>query len=523
MFRMISRFVNQMARLPSWIMLLAALSAAGVLCLVTVHEAGAQNRQDSPVEDLPGQLHLPLLSSMIWQQPICRLGLNVAKAPASDFNLSQLRIGWYIDYKAHVTAPHPNGASYAPVINLEQVGDSDYISFPSGGALDTVIADNPGGDWIIGNEPDRRYYQNDMAPAAYAHAYHDLYYYIKSKDARARVFAGAIVQPTPVRLQYLDAVLQRYRERYGEVLPVDGWAIHNFILNERSCAYYNMDPAICWGADIPPGVDATDGLIITTGELQKTADVAFFKEQVIRFRQWMADHGYRNRPLYVSEYGILMPESYGFPPSLVNNYMTNTFDFLLTTADEKLGYAADDNRLVQRLAWYSTLDPSFNGSLFQSTTDDPVTPPFVLTAIGNNFRAYADAITVRSDFKLLGVTQQAGVSITEGQDVTLTLKAEVANAGNNEWPATATVRFYLGDPAAGGVELGSTNVQMAGCGNTRTVEFAWTDVPASANGQYVYARLQANGVDLQARVQVFVADKLLALPLIWRLGSQASK
>lgn len=518
----VSRAVNHSVKLPSWIVVLATLCAASVLCLATVHEARAQDGQGAPAEHLPKQLHLPLLSSMIGQQPICRIGLNVAKVPVSEFNLSQLRIGWYIDYKAHVMAPHPNGAAYAPVINLEQVGDSDYISSPSKSALDTAIADNPGADWIIGNEPDRRYYQNDMAPAAYAHAYHDLYYYIKSKDSTARIFAGAIVQPTPLRLQYLDKVLLHYGERYGEDLPADGWAIHNFILNERSCAYYT-DPAICWGADIPPGIEATDGLVITTNELQKTADLAFFKEQVVRFRQWMADRGYRNRPLYVSEYGILMPESYGFPPSLVNNFMTQTFDFLLNSTDEKLGYTADNNRLVQRLAWYSTIDPSFNGSLYQSTTNDTFAPPFELTAIGNNFRTYAEAITVTSDFKLLGVIQKAGASLAGSQGITLTFKATVANAGNNELPAAAAVRFYLGDPAAGGLELGSINVQMAGCGSTGTTEFTWTDVPASANGQYVYARLQAPGVDTQTRVQVVVARNLLTMPLIrrpWQLSRQ---
>jgi hypothetical protein len=388
--------------------------------------------------------------------------------------------------------------------------------------LDAAIADNPGADWIVGNEPDRRYYQNDMAPGAYAHAYHDLYYYVKSKDPKARIFAGAIVQPTPLRLQYLDEVLRQYWERYGEALPADGWAIHNFILNERSCGYYK-DPAICWGADIPPGVEATDGLIITTDELQKTADVSFFKEQVFRFRQWMADKGYRNRPLYVSEFGILMPESYGFPPALVNNYMTETFDFLLNNTDGKLGYPADNNRLVQRLAWYSTVDPSFNGSLYESTTNNPLSPPFELTAMGENFRAYADAISVSSDFKLLGVSQDAGVNLAGSAGVTLTLKATVANAGNNQWPATAAVRFYLGDPAAGGVELGSTNVQLSGCGNMSTAEFVWIDVPDSADGQYVYARLQAPGIDTQARVRVVIAQDLLCMPLLWRPWHQSTQ
>jgi hypothetical protein len=237
----------------------------------------------------------------------------------------------------------------------------------------------------------------------------------------------------------------------------------------------------------------------------------------------MADRGYRNRPLYVSEYGILMPESYGFPPSLVNHFMTPTFDFLLNSTDEKLGYTADNNRLVQRLAWYSTIDPSFNGSLYQSTTNDALTPPFELTAIGNNFGTYAEAITVTSDFKLLGVTQKAGTSLAGSQGITLTFKAAVANAGNNQLPAAAVVRFYLGDPAAGGLELGSTNVQMAGCGSLGTTEFTWTNVPVSANGQYVYARLQASGVDTQTRVQVVVARNSLTMPLIrrpWQLSRQ---
>ena len=259
-----------------------------------------------------------------------------------------------------------------------------------------------------------------------------------------RIFAGAIVQPTPLRLEYLDEVLTNYWEMFGEALPADGWAIHNFILNERNCAYYEGDASLCWGADIPPGNDAHDGLVITVHELQKTADVPFFEAQVHRFRQWMADNGYRNRPLYISEFGILMPESYGFPPSLVTNYMTKTFDFLINTKDEKLGYAADDNRLVQRLSWYSTIDPSFNGSLFESTTGSPLAPPFKLTSMGEHYRDYASAVPVSSAFKLLSFSQQVPVGITAGEGVTLTLKAAVGNSGNNQWPAGATVRFYLG-------------------------------------------------------------------------------
>ena len=33
--------------------------------------------------------------------------------------------------------------------------------------------------------------------------------------------------------------------------------------------------------------------------------------------------------------------------------MLATFDYMLTAKDSRLGYAADDNRLVQRWAWFS--------------------------------------------------------------------------------------------------------------------------------------------------------------------------
>jgi hypothetical protein len=490
-------------------MLLAALCAASMLCLAGVRTASAQDSAQaaapySSVQGL-GQIYLPFVSDLDIQPRSCRLGVNVTHVSVNAFDLSVLRNGWYIDYGAQITRLNASVAAYVPIINLKQVGESGYSASPSGAALDAAIAANPGADWIIGNEPDRRYVQNDMAPKAYANAYHDLYAYIKARDPAARIFAGAIVQPTPLRLQYLDLVLRHYADTYGASMPVDGWAIHNFILNERSCAYYN-DNSICWGADIPPGIDARDGLIIDSGDLDKTVDVAFFKEQIVRFRAWMANNGYRNAPLYVSEFGVLMPESYGFPPARVNDYMKKTFDYLLTARDSKLGYPADDNRLVQRLAWYSTKDTAFNGSLFESTTPgEPYKPPFVLTEMGKNFQAIAGTLSLNSDFRLLGVTQQAS-GVSSGNGVTMTLKAQVANAGNNLWGSGATVRFYLGDPAAGGVELGSTGKNLTGCGTTWSAEYVWANAPSSAQGQYIYARLLAPGVDTTARVQIAAAQ-----------------
>jgi hypothetical protein len=506
-----SRFVSQPRRLRWWIVL-AALCAASAL---TWGAARPVSAQDQSQEDSTF-IYLPFATNSPTPAPLCRMGVNITRSTTTDFPLPDLRIGWYIDYRAIPFASFANNAAHTPVINLAQVGADGFTSSPSGAALDQAIAAQPGADWIIGNEPDRRFFQNDLEPHVYARAFHDLAQYIRARDPSARLFAGAIVQPTPLRLQYLDLVLSHYQRMYGAALPADGWAIHNFILNERSCSYYN-DPYICWGADIPPGIDATDGLIIGLDELQKTADVNFFKEQIVRFRQWMADNGYRNLPLYVSEYGILMPADRGFPPTLVNRYMNDTFDYMLTATSDQLGYAADNNRLVQRFAWYSTLDPSFNGSLFESTTSDPLSPPFRRTTMGDNYLAYANGMQANSEYKLMGLTQLP-LSATSGTGISVTLRATLANAGNNQWPAAGRVLFYWGDPTAGGVPLGTADVSLTGCGRTATVDFVWADVPAEANGQLVYARLQAPGVDTQTSVQIVLIKDLLFLPKAKRAG-----
>ena len=46
----------------------------------------------------------------------------------------------------------------------------------------------------------------------------------------------------------------------------------------------------------------------------KTMTHGHFQQNIIDFRAWMAERGYGDKPLMVSEYGILMPAEYGFPP-----------------------------------------------------------------------------------------------------------------------------------------------------------------------------------------------------------------
>lgn len=308
------------------------------------------------------KVYLPIVMKN-YIPPLCRFGVGAGQDIAS-YAISELRIGWYVDWRTTHNPARPGGIEYMPTIRLQQVGTDSYSSTPSGAALVAAVQANPGSVWLIGNEPDRRRYQDDLIPAVYAKAYHELYTLIKGLDPTAKIAAGGIVQPTPIRLRYLDMVLTSYQNRYGKPMPVDVWNIHAFILNETSCDY---DPEDCWGAEVPPGIDEPYGMRYT---IQDNDNFEIFKQHVVNFRQWMADKGYQNRPLIITEFGVQMPAGYfepDFTPQRVNNFMTATFSYLLTTTST-LGYPADGYRLVQRWAWYSLNDNYYNGWLF-----DPVT------------------------------------------------------------------------------------------------------------------------------------------------------
>jgi hypothetical protein len=239
-----------------------------------------------------------------------------------------------------------------------------------------VIEANPGSVWIIGNEPDILWQDNTTAER-YAEIYETAYSFIKERDPSALIAVAGVGQPTPLRLAYLDTVLATYEQSYGRPMPVDIWTIHNFILREERDS---------WGVGIPPGMTQETGQPIDQGILYEIADhndQVIFQQNLYTFRQWMAERGYRDRPLAVTEFGILMPSDFGFPPPVVAEFMTGTFDFLVQAADDTIGYPADDNRLVQWAFWYSVYDPQDfpTGNLYDPETNE-------LTTLGELYANY---------------------------------------------------------------------------------------------------------------------------------------
>ena len=296
--------------------------------------------------------------------PRQRVGIGVPFPPPSADVVSQLNPGWYLDWRVSEELLEGEGIEYVPMIRLKS--DSHSPDLPT---LARVAASRPGSLWLIGNEPDVKW-QDNVLPGDYAHLYHDLHVFLKEQDPSCRVAIGGVSQPTPLRLRYLEAVLAAYKDEYGIKMPVDVWNVHAFILREE---------ADSWGVDIPPGFSGEVGQLY---QVEDHDDMSIFKRQIEEFRRWMKAQGEQDKPLIVSEYGILMPEDYGFPAESVERFMIETLDYFLSARDADIGYPQDGGRLVQRWCWYSLADSRYpTGNLM-----DPETGR--ITSLGQSFAQY---------------------------------------------------------------------------------------------------------------------------------------
>jgi hypothetical protein len=227
------------------------------------------------------------------------------------------------------------GMHFAPMVRVEE-GELA----PPAPWLAATARLLPGRTWLIGNEPDVQW-QDNTPPAAYARAYHAAYTAITQADPTAQIAIGGVSQITPLRLAYLDAVLDAYRAEFGTEMPVDVWNMHAFVLQEK---------AGDWGVDTPPGIEAGAG---EAWSIDDHDDLALVELQVRRMRAWMRAHGQQDKPLWISEYGILMPVEFGFTPERVRRFLIGSFELFNTLRDPDLGYPQDDYRLVQRWVWFS--------------------------------------------------------------------------------------------------------------------------------------------------------------------------
>ncbi|MFH1086744.1 MAG: glycosyl hydrolase, partial [Chloroflexota bacterium] len=149
-----------------------------------------------------------------------RFGVDVWGFPGT-YNLSVLGVGWYTNWQFLENPPRPNGIEYYQVVRLRAYdGNPDHAYYwpPDWASLARAVQNNPGAVWMVGNEPDHSG-QDNCTPTQFAERYRLVYTFIKQRDATARLIPAGIVQATPLRLQWLSAVLTEYQRLYGEPLP----------------------------------------------------------------------------------------------------------------------------------------------------------------------------------------------------------------------------------------------------------------------------------------------------------------
>jgi hypothetical protein len=352
-----------------------------------------------------------------YPNPRDRFGFDsLGDDPLTNYDVALLNAGWYSDWSASANPSHPDDLTYVQLVRFKAGSDphdpTQVTVSPNRNTIANIAAAHPGSLWMMGNEPDSLYQGTPIYPDVYAHIYHEFYSYIKGLDPTAVIANGGIVQPTPCRMMYLDIVWDTYQQAYGEPMPVDVWNIHAFVLHE----VYGE-----WGASTPPGVPTSCAMeyLIRDGD-----NINFFRQNLVAFRQWMANKGEQNKPLVISEYGILMPEYYPsgaplydedgrtFYPERVSQFMTQTFDMFLYETYPDVGYPEDGYRLVQAWAWYSlSEDQHYNGYLFHS--DDKT-----ISSMGQTYADYTAALP-DAPYADLTIHHNATLDTSPLQNITL--------------------------------------------------------------------------------------------------------
>jgi hypothetical protein len=419
--------------------------------------------------------------------PNCRYGSVSLRNRVDAYDVASLNLGWYLTW-AIQSPPRPNDILPIHMVRLKG-RDCSQPDCPSPEywseatitpplteeGLGAVVDNNPGAIWLIGNEPDRIYSMDDVLPSQYAQAYHETYTFIKERDPSALLAIGSVVVPTPLRFQYLDMILDEYQNRYGRPMPVDVWTTHVHMVQEVRDS---------WGAEIPPGVADDTGVVFT--KYQHT-DLATFEQLVIDFRSWMKDRGQQDKPLHITEFGVLWPDwltdEYGnpFDEPRVISFMHQTMTWLEGYTDPSLGYPVDTNRLVQRWNWYSLDDDTmtnvpdhhrWNGWLFDSESRDR-------SVFGDAFAAYTRQIWPTNDLVPYRFRTSPALLplVVPTETVSLTLQAEIYNVGNTLTDRPFTVAFY--EQIDGTLELIATATvtsPIEGCAGHVTAQVLWTDI-----------------------------------------------
>jgi putative glycosyl hydrolase len=248
-----------------------------------------------------------------------------------------------------VSKPFPHGFGAAigyglgGTEELNKLGDVWYVDYGYGGdvlgghrrlflveaginwdSAYAVALAHRGEWWQFGNEPNDPN-QDNLSPSEFAQRYHEFYLGLKKMDPRASVVVGGIADAD---WKWADAFRENYREAFTVYPTVDGWSIHNYLLDRCE--------------------DATD--------------VPKFASRIMAFRDWMTRIGAMDLPLLLTEYGVLYGNGCCSCPAI--------------DPDEVVGFMRSAtlwmarSNMVQGWAWFAVRSGGrFNGDLVSDRGD----------------------------------------------------------------------------------------------------------------------------------------------------------
>ncbi|MEW6717444.1 MAG: hypothetical protein AB1345_08075 [Chloroflexota bacterium] len=454
-------------------------------------------------------------SREVQLEPNCRFGITAPRG-LGNHDLGFLGVGAYLDWGTAVHPNHPVGVDYIQVL---RVRDDLYPSTLM--SLAELVRANPGTYWLIGNEPDTTYEEQDGVTAdVYARRYFLLAKLIRQLDPKAKTGFGGIVQATPIRMRYLDRAWEKLIDLAGSKSRasqlIDFWNIHAFILNEWPGE---------WGTGLPPGFedDYKDAVHFSDPPFNETHSPSIFADYVRDFRAWMAGIGEREKPLWITEFGSLFPpiDPPG-GPNLMNvsdeetvRFMEAAFAFLLQARDKQTGMPGDGYRLVQRWFWYSLDDYRyrFGGSLFDPEAQGS------LTFVGHAYLDYLQGIPVGPDFlpvKLIPPIQRGFDYYFEFEK---RVEIQITNIGTESGGAGSQIWVFAGHPRAGGLAVGGPiqiDKNLSGCGGSLRL-FVSLDWDQLEKQRSIYILVHTPG-DINPYNDLVFFSLDTTLPLSWSWG-----
>ncbi len=416
----------------------------------------------------------------------CRYGVATTTSNDNPF-LQTLGFSWASDFTVNFNRVYPAGIEYVPMIRMTGRDPVSGQSLPyyiietqpltdELGGLGPLVVAHPGRLWIVGNEVDRVYWQDDVMPQVYAQAYHDIYHFIKTRDPSARLAISGLVEVTPGRLQYLDIVWQTYLELFGTPMPVDVWNMHIYVLPEKRADGTGSRAAIALGTDPAIAVLESDGTSVQCPLdhvycYAEHDDMGLFVEHVVAMRQWMKEHGQQNKPLLLGEFSLLYPyipegdgcylqDEYGncFTPARVSQYLLNTVGYLESATDPTLGYPLDGYRLVQQWLWYAMNDQ------LEGTPNKLVENDYsALTPVGVTMRDWIATRPLSVNVLPSAVSHPIAHTNSPTNTISVTLTVNLRNNGNTQVTDPFTVTFYEDETLTAPIGSVTLSTPLNGC------------------------------------------------------------